>query len=43
MGLHLDFGKGEVLGMVVLAGGDRERVLAVFDASPDPQAAVHMA
>jgi hypothetical protein len=43
VGLRLDFDMGEVLGMVVLAGGDLERVLAVFDASPDPQAAVHMA
>ncbi len=43
VGMRLEFDMGEVLGMVVLAGGDLERVLAEFDAAPDPQAAVHMA
>jgi hypothetical protein len=43
VGLRLEFDMGEVLGMVVQAGGDLERVLAEFDACPDPPAAVHMA
>lgn len=43
VGMRLEFDMGEVLGMIVLAGGDLERALAVFGSSPDPQAAVHMA
>lgn len=43
VGLRLEYDMGEVLGMVILAEGDLERVLAVFDRAPDPQAAVHMA
>lgn len=43
VGLRLEFDMGEVLGMVVLAGGDLERALAEFEKAPDPQAAVHMA
>jgi hypothetical protein len=43
VGLRLQFDMGEVLGMVALAGGDLERVLAQFEAGSDPQAAVHMA
>ena len=34
---------GEVLIMIVHAGGDLDAALAAFDASPDPEAAVHMA
>lgn len=43
VGRRLEFDMGEVLTMVVLAGGDLDRVLAVIDASDDPEAAVHMA
>jgi hypothetical protein len=42
VGLRLEFDMGELLGMVIRAGGDLERVLAVFDGCPDPAAAVHM-
>ncbi len=43
VGYRLGYDMGEVLGMVILAGGDLHRVLAVFDQAPDPDAAVHMA
>jgi len=43
VGLRLEFDMGEVLAMVVLSGGDLDRVLAVIDDSADPEAAVHMA
>lgn len=43
VGLRLEFDMGEVLAMVVLSGGDLDRVLAVIDERPDPEAAVHMA
>ena len=43
VGLRLEYDMGEVLTMIVLAGGDLTRVLAVFDDGPDPEAAVHMA
>ena len=43
VGLRLEFDIGEVLGMVVRAGGDLERALEAFDKGKDPQAAVHMA
>jgi len=43
VGLRLEFDMGEVLGMVALSGGDLDRVLAVVDKSPDPEAAVHLA
>lgn len=42
-GWKLEFDIGEVLSMVVLAGGDIERVLDVFERGADPEAAVHMA
>lgn len=43
VGLRLEFDMGELLGMIIHAGGDLERVLTVFDSSPDPEAAIHMA
>ena len=43
VGYRLEYDLSEVLGMVILAGGDLKRVLEVFDRSPDPEAAVHMA
>lgn len=42
-GWRLAYDMGEVLGMVALAGGDFERVLAVFDSGPDPEVGVHIA
>ena len=42
-GMRLEYDMGEVLIMIVRAGGDLGAALAAFDASPDPQAAVHMA
>jgi hypothetical protein len=42
-GWRLDFDLADVLTMIVTAGGDIERVLAVWDAAGDPQAAIHMA
>ena len=42
-GIRLEFDMGEVLIMIVHAGGDLDAALAAFDASPDPEAAVHMA
>lgn len=42
-GFSLAFDMGEVLGMIVCAGGDLDRALEVFDRGPDPEAAVHMA
>lgn len=43
VGLRLEFDIDDVLCMVVIAGGDLERVLGVFDGAADPEAAVHMA
>jgi len=43
VGHRLEFDLGEVLTMVVLAGGDLERVLAIIDASEAPLTAVHLA
>lgn len=43
VGKRLEFDMGEVLGMIVLAGGDLDRALGELDKAPDPQAAVHMA
>lgn len=43
VGLELEFDMGELLGMIIRAGGDLERVLNVFDHCPDPDAAIHMA
>lgn len=43
VGYRLEFDMGELLGMVILAGGDLPRVLDVLDTCPDPYAAVHMA
>ncbi len=43
VGLRLEFDMDDVLCMVVIAGGDLERVLGVFDNGADPEAAVHMA
>lgn len=42
-GLRLEYDLGEVLVMIVRAGGDLDAALAAFDASPDPEVAVHMA
>ena len=42
-GMRLEYDLGEVLTMIVRAGGDLDAALAAFDASPDPEAAVHMA
>ena len=41
-GLRLEYDIGEVLCMVVLTGGDIDRVLDVFERCEDPEAAVHM-
>lgn len=38
-----EFDFGDVLTMVITAHGDLERVLAAWDAAPDPGAALHMA
>ena len=43
VGPRLEFDMGEVLTMVVLAGGDLDRCLQTFDKGPDPETAVHMA
>jgi hypothetical protein len=43
VGLRLEFDIGEVLVMIVKAGGDLERALGTFDKGADPEAAVHMA
>ncbi len=42
-GMRLEYDMGEVLTMIVRAGGDLDAALAAFDAGPDPEAAVHMA
>lgn len=43
VGYRLGYPIDEVLEMIVLAGGDVPRVLAVFEAAPDPGAALHIA
>lgn len=43
VGWRLSFDIADVLTCVVTAGGDLDRVLAVWDAAPDPAAAIHMA
>lgn len=43
VGWRLTFDLLEVLTLVVTAGGDLPRVLAAWDAAPDPAAAIHMA
>jgi hypothetical protein len=43
VGWKLDFQIEDVLTMVITAHGDVGRVLAAWDHSPDPQAAIHMA
>lgn len=43
VGPRLEFDMGEILTMVVLAGGDLDRCLQTFDQGPDPETAVHMA
>lgn len=41
-GWQLSFDLSEVLTLIVTAGGDLDRALAVWDAEPDPQAVAHM-
>ncbi|GAB4531171.1 MAG: hypothetical protein Tsb0019_32960 [Roseibium sp.] len=43
VGYRLEFDLGEVLAMIVLAGGDLDRTLAVIDESNAPLTAVHLA
>lgn len=43
VGLRLEFDLGDVLVMVVEAGGDLDRVLAAIDSCADPMVAVHLA
>lgn len=43
VGWRLEFDLADLLTLVVTAHGDLERVLAVWDAAPDPAAAIHMA
>ncbi len=43
VGPRLEFNMGELLTMVVLAGGDLDRSLQTFDKGQDPESAVHMA
>lgn len=43
VGWRLAFDIADVLTLVVTAGGDLERVLAVWDGAADPSAAIHMA
>lgn len=43
VGWLLDFDMTDVLTMVVTAGGNLDRVLAVWDVAQDPPAAIHMA
>ncbi len=42
-GYSLEFDLGEVLGMIVIAGGDLDAVLKILDEADDPEAATHMA
>jgi hypothetical protein len=42
-GWFLETDISDILVLVVLANGDLERVLAVWDAAPDPSGAIHMA
>ena len=42
-GASLNFDMADLLTMVVTADGDIDRVLAAWDAAPDPGAAIHMA
>ena len=42
-GWALRFPLGDVLTMIATAGGDIERVLRIWEAAPDPGAALHMA
>jgi hypothetical protein len=42
-GWRLDFDLADVLTLVVTADGDIKRMLAAWDGSPDPPAAIHMA
>jgi len=43
VGHRLEFDMGEVLAMIVTAGGDFQSALAVIDAGPDPEVGLHMA
>lgn len=43
VGWRLDFDLGDVLSMIVTAGGNLDRALAAWDGAADPAAAIHMA
>lgn len=43
VGFRLEFDMGQVLTMIVTAGGDLDGALEVFDQGPDPETAIHMA
>lgn len=43
VGYRLEFDMGDVLAMIVTAGGDLQSALAVIDAGPDPEVGLHMA
>ncbi|MCC7252882.1 hypothetical protein [Hyphomicrobium sp.] len=43
VGWCLDFDLGDVLSMIVTAGGNLDRALAAWDGAADPAAAIHMA
>lgn len=42
-GLRLEFEIGDLLSMIILAGGSIDEALQTFECSPDPAAALHMA